>query len=53
MLVVVAAGNDFRGNVNYPAAFPDAIAVSAMGCEGTFPHGAMDEAYVVNTAADW
>jgi subtilisin len=46
MLVVVAAGNDDRKAVNYPAAFPGAIAVSAMGCEGTFPRRASDEAMV-------
>lgn len=43
MLVVVAAGNDYRKDVNYPAAYPGAVAVSAMGCEGTFPSGAMEE----------
>ncbi len=46
VLVVVAAGNDFRGAVNYPAAFPGATAVSAMGREGTFPPGVIDEAFV-------
>jgi len=46
MLVVVAAGNDGRRPVNYPAAFPEAIAVSAMGCKGTFPSGALEEAFV-------
>ena len=46
MLVVVAAGNDRRKAVNYPAAYPGATAVSAMGCEGTFPPGALEEAEV-------
>jgi hypothetical protein len=46
MLVVVAAGNDGRKAVNYPAAYPGATAVSAMGCEGTFPSGALEETTV-------
>ena len=46
MLVVVAAGNDNRTSVDYPAAFPDVIAVSAMGCKGTFPKGAMENMVV-------
>ncbi len=46
MLVVASAGNDKRGAVNYPAALPTVIAVSAMGCEGTFPSGAFDEVNV-------
>jgi subtilisin len=40
-LVIVAAGNDSRAPVNYPAADPRAIAVSAMGRVGTFPAGAV------------
>ena len=46
MLVVVAAGNDGRKAVNYPAAYRGATAVSAMGCEGTFPSSAMEETTV-------
>ena len=46
MLVVVAAGNDNRKDINYPAAYPEAVAVSAMGCMGTFPSGALEETYV-------
>lgn len=46
MLVVVAAGNDGRRPVNYPAAYPGAVAVSAMGREGTFPQGSLEEAEV-------
>ncbi len=42
MLVVVAAGNDGQ-DVDYPAAYPGATAVSAMGCQGTFPPGAFEE----------
>jgi subtilisin len=52
MLVVVSAGNDNRGAVNYPAALPTVIAVSAMGCEGTFPHGAFDDVNVSRPPAD-
>jgi len=43
MLVVVAAGNDERQAVSFPAAHQGAIAVSAMGCEGTFPQGSVEE----------
>ena len=39
--VTGAAGNDARAPVNYPAADPRAIAVSAMGRVGTFPAGAV------------
>lgn len=42
MLVVVAAGNDGRRRVNYPAAYAGAIAVSAMGRVGTFPTGSVE-----------
>jgi subtilisin len=47
MLVVVAAGNDGRKAVNYPAAYSGALAVSAMGREGTFPTGSLEEADVL------
>lgn len=43
MLVIVAAGNDGRKPVSYPAAYSGATAVSAMGREGTFPSGSLDE----------
>ena len=43
MLVVVAAGNDGRASVRYPAAYPGATCVSAMGRESTFPTGSPDE----------
>ena len=46
MLVIVSAGNDGRRSVNYPAAYRGALAVSAMGREGTFPEGALEEAQV-------
>ncbi len=42
MLVVVAAGNDGREDIDYPAAYDGTTAVSAMGCKGTFPKGAME-----------
>lgn len=51
MLVVVAAGNDGRGSVNYPAAYPGATAVSAMGREGTFPSGSLDEVSILRPPA--
>jgi len=36
-LVIVAAGNEYRSPVSFPASDPLAIAVSAMGRRGTFP----------------
>lgn len=36
-LVIVAAGNEYRSAVSFPASDPLAIAVSAMGRKGTFP----------------
>ncbi len=51
MLVVVAAGNDGRRRVNYPAAYDGATAVSAMGREGTFPAGSLEEADVIRPPA--
>ena len=47
MLVVAAAGNDGRQPVSFPAAYNRVIAVSAMGREGTFPAGSLDEADVL------
>jgi subtilisin len=47
MLVVVATGNDDRAAVSYPAAYNNATAVTAMGREGTFPAGSLDEAEIV------
>ncbi|KQV18270.1 hypothetical protein ASC97_29885 [Rhizobium sp. Root1203] len=47
MLVVLAAGNDSRAPVRYPAAYPDAVAVSAMGRLGTFPSSACESLQVL------
>jgi subtilisin len=47
MLIVIAAGNNGRAPVNYPAAYPGATAVSALGCEGTFPVGSLEEVEVL------
>lgn len=47
MLVVIAAGNDNRKPVNYPAAYNGATAVSAMGRQGTFPAGSLHEGEVL------
>ena len=47
MLVVAAAGNDGRQPVNFPAAYRGVIAVSAMGREGTFPAGSLEEGEVM------
>jgi len=41
VVVIVAAGNDYRQPVDFPAAFPDSVAVSAMGRVGTFPKDAV------------
>jgi len=46
MVVVASAGNDFHGPVNYPAAYPGVVAVSAMGREKTFPADSLDELYI-------
>jgi len=51
MLVVVAAGNDGRDSIDYPAAYAGAIAVSAMGCKDTFPKGAMENMVVSKVLA--
>lgn len=47
MLLVIAAGNDGRQAVSYPAAYDGTVAVSAMGVEGTYPAGALEEADVL------
>ena len=47
MLVIVAAGNDDRSAVSYPAAHRGALAVSAMGREGTFPPGSLEHGDIV------
>lgn len=47
ILVVVAAGNDGRKPVNYPARYAQATAVSAMGREGSFPTGSLDESSIL------
>jgi subtilisin len=45
-LVVVAAGNDSRAAVSFPASDALALAVSAMGRSGTFPADAPESEYV-------
>ena len=47
MLALIAAGNDGRKAVSYPAAYTDAVAVSAYGEVGRFPAGSVDDAEVV------
>jgi subtilisin len=47
MLVMVAAGNDDRSAVSYPAAYSGATAVSALGRIGTFPAGSLEQADVM------
>jgi subtilisin len=41
VVVVVAAGNDYRKPVSFPAAFTECVAVSAMGRIGSFPKEAV------------
>jgi subtilisin family serine protease len=41
-IVIVAAGNDSRQPVSFPASEPVAIAISAMGRKGTFPKGSVE-----------
>jgi subtilisin len=47
MLVVIAAGNNNRNTVTYPAAYPGATAVSALGAVGCFPSGSLCEGHVL------
>ncbi len=41
-LCVVASGNDARGPVSYPARWPEALAVSAIGRVGSYPAGSTE-----------
>ena len=41
-VVIVAAGNDGRQAVSFPANDPRSIAISAMGRKGTFPNDSVD-----------
>jgi subtilisin len=55
MLTVIAAGNDGRGVVSYPAAYQFATPVTAMGREGSYPAGSIDDSAVLRpppSAAD-
>jgi hypothetical protein len=47
MLTVIAAGNNNRGAVSYPAAYAGATPVTAMGREGTFPPESLDAGEVM------
>ncbi len=48
VVVIVAAGNDYRKPVAFPAAFPDSVAVSAMGRVGSFPKEALGSSDVAS-----
>ncbi|MGV7208219.1 S8 family serine peptidase [Oxalobacteraceae bacterium A2-2] len=50
-LCIVAAGNDGRQPVSYPAAWTESIAVSAAGRQGTFPANSTEALDVVPPAA--
>lgn len=45
-IAIVAAGNDGRGPVSYPAAWPASLAVSAMGRKGTFPADSVERSEI-------
>lgn len=47
MLTVMAAGNDRRGVVSYPAAYQFATPVTALGREGTYPVGSVEEGSIL------
>jgi subtilisin family serine protease len=47
VIAIAAAGNDGRQPVNYPASDDLAIAVSAVGCKGTFPTASGESADVM------
>ncbi len=42
-LCLAASGNDRRGSVSYPARWPEALAVAAVGRLGSFPAGSSEE----------
>lgn len=42
-LVIAAGNNNYGGEVGYPAAFPNTVAISAMGRVGTVPTGSQPE----------
>jgi subtilisin len=46
-VVIVAAGNDSRQPVSFPAADPLSIAISALGRKGTFPADVVEEGDVM------
>lgn len=46
ILVVISAGNDERYPATFPSVYPQAVAVTAMGREGTFPPGSLDESAI-------
>lgn len=45
-LMLAAAGNDWGGAVNLPAALPNTLAVAALGRIGTFPAGSLEDAHI-------
>ncbi len=51
VLVVVAAGNEYRSPASFPAAYPKATAVTAMGRRGTFPAGSVDDGSLAQSPA--
>lgn len=50
-LCIVAAGNDGRQPVSYPAAWAEAVAVSAAGKQGTFPANSSEQLDIAPPAA--
>lgn len=47
VLCIAAAGNDYRGAVNYPARYSPVMGVSAFGRKGTWPAGAAQDLEVL------
>lgn len=45
-LVIVAAGNEYRSPVSFPASDPLVMGVSAMGRKGTFPKGSTESGHI-------
>jgi len=51
VLVVIAAGNEYRSPASFPSAYPRATAVTAMGRRGTFPAGSVDDGSIAQKPA--
>jgi len=45
-VLLAAAGNDWGGTVTVPASLPDTLAIAALGRDGTYPSGSLEEAHI-------